>query len=134
MTTQLFLNLPVKDLNKTIDFFTQMGFTFNQQFTDEKATCMVISENIFVMLLVEDYFKTFINKEVCDSSKFAEAISSISLESREKVDELMEKGIKAGGIEGKKQDMGWMYQRGLQDPNGHLWEFFFMDYAAMPTS
>ncbi|MGI0037042.1 MAG: VOC family protein [Nitrososphaera sp.] len=132
MATSIFVNLPVKNLNKTVDFFTKVGFTFNPQFTDENATCMVIGETIFVMLLVEKYFKTFIIKEICDTSKDAEAIIALSLESREKVDQLMSRAIGAGGTEPRKaQDHGWMYGRNFQDIDGHLWEVFWMDESAI---
>ena len=88
MTTGIFVNLPVKDLNKTIDFFTKLGFRFNPQFTDENATCMIVGEDIFVMLLVEKFFRTFTKKEICDASKNTEVIVALSVESREKVDQI----------------------------------------------
>ena len=132
MATSIFVNLPVKNLSKTVEFFTKVGFSFNPQFTDENATCMVIGETIFVMLLVEKFFKTFISKEICDTSRDAEAIIALSLESREKVDQLMSKAIGAGGTEPRKaQDHGWMYGRNFQDIDGHLWEVFWMDESAM---
>ena len=132
MTTSIFVNLPVKNLSRSVDFFTKMGFTFNPQFTDENATCMVIGDTIFVMLLVEKFFKTFISKEICDTTKDAEAIIALSFESREKVDQMMIKAVEAGGIEPRKaQDNGWMYSRNFQDPDGHLWEVFWMDESAM---
>ena len=132
MATSIFVNLPVKDLSKTVEFFTKVGFSFNPQFTDENATCMVIGETIFVMLLVEKFFKTFISKEICDTSRDAEAIIALSLESREKVDQLMIKAIGAGGTEPRKaQDHGWMYGRNFQDIDGHLWEVFWMDESAI---
>ena len=132
MATSIFVNLPVKNLSKTVEFFTKVGFSFKPQFTDENATCMVIGETIFVMLLVEKFFKTFISKEICDTSRDAEAIIALSLESREKVDQLMSKAIGAGGTEPRKaQDHGWMYGRNFQDIDGHLWEVFWMDESAM---
>ncbi len=131
MATQIFVNLPVKDLNKTITFFTRLGFTFNPQFTDENATCMIVGKDIFVMLLVEKFFKTFTSKEICDTAKDAEAIVALSAESREKVDEMISKATEAGGKESRKpQDYGWMYGRGFQDIDGHLWEIFYMDESA----
>jgi predicted lactoylglutathione lyase len=132
MATKLFVNLPVKDLKKTIEFFTKLGFTFNPKFTDENATCMIIGENIFAMLLVEKFYKTFTDKEICDSAKSTEAILALTAESREKVDEMMNNVISAGGIETRKpQDHGWMYVRSFQDLDGHLWEIFYMDESAM---
>lgn len=132
MARSIFVNLPVKNLSKTVEFFTKVGFSFNPQFTDENATCMVVGETIFVMLLVEKFFKTFISKEICDTSRDAEAIIALSLESREKVDQLMSKAIGAGGTEPRKaQDQGWMYGRNFQDIDGHLWEVFWMDESAI---
>jgi uncharacterized protein len=133
MARQIFVNLPVKDLNKSIEFFTKLGFTFNPQFTDENATCMIVDEqNIFVMLLVEKYFKTFMSKEVCDTAKSAEVLIALSYESRAEVDELVAKAIAAGGTTYKEpNDMGFMYQHGFQDLDGHIWEIFFMEPTAV---
>ena len=129
---QIFVNLPVKDLGKTIEFFKKLGFEFNPQFTDENATCMVVNENIFVMLLVEKFFKTFTQKEICVTTKNTEVIIALSTESREKVDQMLENVIKAGGKESRKpQDHGWMYGRSFEDLNGHLWEIIYMDEKAL---
>lgn len=135
MISQLFINLPVKDLDKTVAFFTKLGFTFNPQFTDKNATCMIINDDTFAMLLVEPYFKTFIRKEVADATKTAEVITAMSLESKEKVDSMMQAALAAGATESKDtQDLGFMYQRGFQDVDGHLWEIFWMDISKMPAS
>ena len=132
MATKIFVNLPAKDLNKTIDFFTKLGFTFNPQFTDENATCMIVGEDIFVMLLVEKFFKTFTRKEICNTTKDTEVIVALSTESREKVDQIINKVIEAGGKESREpQDYGWMYGRGSQDIDGHLWEIIYMDQSAV---
>jgi predicted lactoylglutathione lyase len=132
MSTKIFVNLPVKDLNKSVDFFTKLGFNFNPQFTDENATCMIIGEDIFVMLLVEKFFKSFTKKEICDTSKNTEAILALSVESKEKVDQMMGKALEAGGSEPReKQDHGWMYGRSFEDVDGHLWEVFFMEESAI---
>lgn len=132
MITNIFVNLPVKDLNKTVEFFTKLGFTFNPQFTDENATCMIVGKDIFVMLLVEKFFKTFTEKEISDTTKNTEAIVALSAQSREEVDQLMEKVLGAGGREARDpQDHGWMYGRSFEDINGHLWEIFYMDESAM---
>jgi predicted lactoylglutathione lyase len=132
MTTQIFVNLPVKDLNETVDFFTKLGFAFNPQFTDENATCMIVNNDIFVMLLVEKFFKTFTKKELCDTTKDTEVIAALSTESREKVDQMINKVIEAGGKEHRKpQDHGWMYGRSFEDINGHLWEVIYMDKNAL---
>lgn len=129
---KIFVNLPVKDLNKTVDFFTKVGFEFNAQFTDENATCMVISESIFVMLLVEDYFKTFTKKEISDTAKSTEVIMAITAESKEKVDELVNKALAAGGKASNDPiDHGFMYSWSFQDLDGHLWELFYMDESAV---
>ena len=132
MTTKIFVNLPVKNLNKTIEFFTKLGFKFNPQFTDENATCMIVGEDIFVMLLVEKFFKTFTKKEICDTSKNTEVIVALSVEGREKVDQMINKAIEAGGRESREpQDHGWMYGRSFEDINGHLWEIIYMDENAL---
>ena len=132
MATQIFVNLPVKDLKKSIEFFTQLGYEFNPQFTDENATCMLVGENIFVMLLVEKYFKTFTPKEICDTSKCAEVLVALSFESRAEIDAMVTKAIAAGGTTYKEhQDHGFMYQHGFQDLDGHIWEIFFMEESAI---
>lgn len=130
---QIFVNLPVKNLDKSIAFFTKLGFSFNEKFTDENATCMVIGENIFAMLLVEKFFQTFTKKKISDSTKTVETLLALSVESREEVDEIMEKVLAAGGKEPREpQDLDWMYTRDFEDPDGHTWEVFFMDESQMP--
>ena len=132
MATKVFVNLPVKDLNRSVAFFTKLGFKFNPQFTDEKATCMIVGEDIFVMLLVEKFFKAFTKKEISDATKSSEVIIALSADDREAVDEMISKVIEAGGIEPKEpQDHGWMYGRSFQDIDGHLWEIFYMDSSAV---
>jgi predicted lactoylglutathione lyase len=131
MPTQIFVNLPVKDLNKSVAFFTQLGYTFNPQFTDENATCMIVSDHIFVMLLVEPFFKTFTQKELADTSKTIEALICLSAESREQVDNIVNKAIAAGATEPKSAtDHGWMYIRSINDIDGHHWEYAYMDAEA----
>ena len=133
MKTKIFLNLPVKDLNRSIAFFTQLGFSFNPKFTDDKATCLIIGENINAMLLVEEFYKTFTNKQICNTDTTSEVLISISVETREEVDEMIEKVVKAGGSEYMKtQDYGWMYHRTFLDIDGHHWEIFFMDESQIP--
>ncbi|NKE71667.1 VOC family protein [Candidatus Manganitrophus noduliformans] len=132
MATKIFVNLPVKDLKKSIDFFTHLGFTFNPQFTDETATCMIVSEENFVMLLTEEKFKSFTPKPVCDATKSTEVLLALSLESREKVDEIVRRAVAAGGTTYKEpQDHGFMYAHGFQDLDGHIWEPFFMEPSAI---
>jgi predicted lactoylglutathione lyase len=129
----MFINLPVKDLKKSVEFFTKVGFAFNPNFTDDNATCMVIGENIYSMLLVEEYFKTFIKKEISDTSKTTEVLIALMVESREKVNKLVNSAIDAGGnIANDTQDLGFMYQRSFLDLDGHQWEIGFMDESAIP--
>ncbi|KGO80865.1 extradiol dioxygenase [Flavobacterium beibuense F44-8] len=131
---QIFINLPVKDLNKSIEFFTKMGFTFNAQFTDENATCMIIGENMFAMLLTEKYFSTFITKPVADAKKATEVITALAVNSRDEVESIIEKAFAAGGKQYKDPiDYGWMYNRNFEDLDGHQWEIFYMDMSAMPN-
>ena len=132
MATKIFVNLPVKDLKKSIEFFAKLGFTFNAQFTDETATCMIVSEDIFVMLLTHEKFKTFTPKEICDSSKSTEVLVCLSAESRENVDETVRQAVAAGGTTySEPQDHGFMYGHGFQDPDGHIWELIYMEPSAI---
>jgi uncharacterized protein len=132
MSRMMFVNLPVKDLSKSVDFFTQLGFEFNPRFTDENATCMVVSEQAFVMLLVEDFFKTFTDKEIADPVTTTEAIFALSAETRQEVEEIVDKAVAAGGRPaGAVQDEDFMYGRSFQDLDGHLWELIWMDPSAI---
>lgn len=129
---KIFVNLPVKDLERSKAFFTSLGFQFNPQFTDEKAGCLVIGDDVFFMLLTETYFKTFIQKEIADASRSTETILALTCDSKAKVDELVDKALAAGGRPfNESKDLGFMYNRSFQDPDGHLWEFVWMDPAAM---
>ena len=132
---QIFVNLPVKDLDKSKAFFAALGYTFNAQFTDANAACMVIQEgSIHAMLLVEDFFKTFTSKSIADTSKSTEVLLCLSCESRAEVDELVAKAKAAGGtIPGEPKDYGFMYGHGFQDIDGHLWELMYMDPNAVVT-
>ena len=133
MAKQIFVNLPIKDLKKTTEFFTELGFTFNPQFTDDNATCMIIGENIFAMLLVEKFFENFIpTKKICDAKKNTEVLVGLSAQSREKVDEMIDKAITAGGSEYRTaEDHGWMYGKSFEDIDGHIWEIFYIDESKM---
>ncbi len=132
MATKIFVNLPVKDLKESIEFFTRLGFKFNPQFTDETATCMIVGENIFVMLLTEAKFKTFTPKAICDATKSTEVLVCLSSESRQKVDDMVRKAVAAGGSTyAEPKDYGFMYQHGFQDLDGHIWEVIYMDPAAI---
>ena len=128
MSTKIFVNLPVKDLKRSMDFFKSLGFTFNPQFTDERAACLVVSENIFFMLLTEKIFKTFMSKEIADTNKTTEVINAVFFDNREAVDEIADKALKAGASKYREPDvMDFMYSRSFSDLDGHLWEVGYMD-------
>lgn len=132
MASKIFVNLPVKNLKKSVDFFTKLGFGFNPQFTDETATCMVVSEDIYVMLLTEEKFRTFTPKAICDATKSTEVLVCLSLDSRKEVEEMVRKAVAAGGTTyNELLDHGFMVQHGFQDPDGHIWEFIYMDPATI---
>ncbi|KAF2336080.1 VOC family protein [Flavobacterium nitrogenifigens] len=135
MKTKIFLNLAVKDLNRAVSFYNGLGFSTNPKFTNEKGACLVIDENIFVMILAEEFYQTFTKKQICDSTTTSEAIIAISVDTREQVDEMMEKAIKSGGTDyNQTNDYGWMYQRTFLDVDGHHWEVFFMDENQIPEN
>ncbi len=132
MSSKIFVNLPVKDLDRSVGFFKTLGYTFNQQFTDESATCMVISDDIFVMLLAEDRFKTFTSKPIADATATTEVLVSLSAESREDVARICESAFAAGARRYKEpDDHGFMYGWGFEDLDGHIWEHVWMDPAAV---
>ncbi|WP_121353571.1 VOC family protein [Flavisolibacter nicotianae] len=133
MATKIFVNLPVKDLQTSMNFFSQLGYTFNKQFTDEKAACMVISEDIYAMLITEPFFQTFVpGKEISDTAKAKEVLVCLSADSRDAVNRHIEKVIAAGGREFRQpEDHGFMYGRSFEDPDGHVWEIMWMDPAAV---
>ena len=125
MNTQMFLNLPVKDLSKTIEFFVKLGFKFNPQFTDENAACMIVGEGSFVMLLVEKFFKTFVSKKIADTKKTTELTVAIALESRVAVDRMVETALRAGATASMEpSDQGFMYSKSFHDLDGHIREIF----------
>jgi predicted lactoylglutathione lyase len=133
MATKIFVNLPVKDLKKSVGFFTKLGYKFNPQFTDETATCMIVSDDIFVMLLTEAKFKAFTPKAICDATKNTEVLVCLSCENRGAVDDLVKKAVAAGGTTyADAKDYGFMYQHGYQDLDGHMWELVYMDPNAVP--
>ena len=134
METKVFINFAVKDLQKSIEFFTKVGYTFNQGFTDENGTCMIISEHIYAMLLTEPRFKDFTHKELTDAKKSIEVMNAFSCENKAEVDAIFERGIAAGGKESAPtQDHGFMYAREFEDLDGHIWSYFWMDPAAIPA-
>jgi predicted lactoylglutathione lyase len=135
MNTQIFVNLPVADLDLSMDFFRQLGFEFNPQYTDATAACMVVSDDIYAMLLTHAKFKEFIPNEIGDAKTSNEVLVCLSVESREKVDELVRKAVAAGGSTfDAPKDYGFMYQHGFQDPDGHIWELISMTENAEPVS
>lgn len=124
----IFVNLPVEDLEASKRFFGQLGFEFNPEFTDDKATCMVVDQNIFVMLLVKERFRDFINDEIADTSTTTEVLTCLSADSKEEVDQMVEKAIAAGGKPWKPiLEEGPMYGGSFQDPDGHVWEVLYME-------
>jgi uncharacterized protein len=128
--SKIFVNLAVKDLEKSIAFFKAIGFTFNPQFTDKTAACMVMSEDIYAMLLTHEKIKQFTKKEIADAHKTTEVLTALSVESKAKVHELTDKAIAAGATEPRPpQDYGFMFGRSFEDPDGHIWELFWMDPA-----
>jgi len=134
MATKIFINLPVKDLERSKAFFSGLGYSFNPQFTDEKAACMVVSEHIFVMMLTEAYFKTFTKKEVSDAHKSTEVLLALDAASKEDVQQTIAKAQELGGtLYAEAQDHGWMYQHSFADPDGHQWEIIYMDENNIPN-
>ena len=134
MAKQIFINLAVKDLEKSKLFYTALGFTNNPQFSDDSAKCMVWSETIFVMLLTHEKFATFATKPIADTKSKAAGLFSLSVDSVDEVNEIIENGLKAGGKEpNEMRDYGFMQQRTIEDFDGHTWEVFFMDMSKMPT-
>ncbi|HEX2532392.1 MAG TPA: VOC family protein [Chitinophagaceae bacterium] len=128
MATQIFVNLPVKDLNRSMEFFRQLGYSFNAQFTNEQAACMVISETIYAMLLTEPFFAGFTHKAIADAHTTTEVLLCLTTDSREAVDEMIRKAVDAGGSTHRPvQDYGFMYSHAFQDLDGHIWEIVWMD-------
>lgn len=128
MAKQIFINLPVKDVQKSMDFYTALGFTINPQFSDENGKCMVWSDDIFLMILGHEKFNSFTKKPLADTKTNIAGLFSLSLDSVEAVNNMMESGLKAGGIEpNEMRDYGFMQQRTIEDFDGHTWEIFFMD-------
>ena len=133
MSKQIFINLAVKDLQKSMNFYTALGFTNNPHFSDDTAKCMVWSENIFVMIMTHEKFKTFATKPLADTKLNLAGLFSLSLDSIDEVNTLMDNGLKAGGIEpSEMKDYGFMQQRTIEDFDGHTWEIFFMDMTKFP--
>ncbi len=133
MNRQIYVNLPISDLDRSVEFFTELGFEFNPQFTDENATCMIIGEDSFVMLLIEKFFSNFTPKEISVASKTTEVLLTISCDSKAAVNEMVDKALEAGATETREpQDHGFMFARSFNDLDGHIWEIMWMDASAIP--
>ena len=131
---QIYVNLAVNDLKRSMDFFAKLGFSFNQQFTDEKAACMIVNDEAYVMLLSKPFFQTFTKKAPCDTSKQTEALLALSCDSRAEVDEMVRRAVASGGSHAmESQDHGFMYGWSFYDPDGHHWEVLHMDMSAVPA-
>lgn len=134
MKTKIFVNLPVRDLNKSVVFFTQLGFTVNPAFTNESATCLVISSEINAMLLTHETFEQFTERKVADASTTSESFNCLSLDRREAVNSIAEKAVAFGAKEVRDpKDFGFMYTRSFRDLDGHIWDVIWVDQA-MATS
>ena len=135
MHKQIYLNLAVADLPKAKAFFESLGFAFNPQFSNEQGACLALGDNMFAMLLVKDFFKTFTSKALCDPRAATEALVCLSCESRAEVDTLVAKALAAGGTAPRApQDHGFMYGHGFEDLDGHIWELVYMNPNAAGAS
>ncbi|SDS89495.1 VOC family protein [Actinopolymorpha singaporensis] len=131
MPTLMFLNLPVEDLARSVAFYEALGYSTDPNFTGDESACVVISETIYVMLVVRPYFQTYVSTEVADATKVTEAMFGLGVDSREDVDTLVDKALAAGGSAAREpRDLGFMYNRTFLDPDGHYWDVFWMDPTA----
>lgn len=134
MARQIYVNLPVRDLPRTREFFSALGFTFEPKFSNDDAACMVIAENIFAMLLVEPFFRGFTRKTICDTTQSTEVLICLSCDSRQHVKDLVAKAVAAGGtIAREEKDHGFMYEHAFEDLDGHTWELVYMEADAVPA-
>ncbi|MDM1296243.1 VOC family protein [Sphingobacterium sp. N143] len=132
---QVFINLAVADVNKSMDFYTQLGFQNNPQFSDDQAKCMVWSDHIYVMIMTHDKFQTFTKKQIADTKNYIAGLFALSVDSLDQVNEIVDKGLKAGGAEPMPMmDHGFMQLRKIEDYDGHTWEIFYMDMSKFPTA
>ena len=135
MARQIYVNLPVKHIAKTKAFFASLGFTFEPNFSNDEALCMIIADDSYVMLLAEPFFKGFIKKEISDARQSTEVLICLSCSNRQEVDALTDKALSAGGTLAREpQDLGFMYSQAFEDLDGHIWELMHMDPSAMPAS
>ena len=129
---QIYVNLPVKDVQKTKDFWTKLGFTINEQFSDEKAVCVVLNDNTFVMFLTEEYFQTFSERPVSKGDT-TQVLVAVGMQSRAEVDQIVNAAVANGATQHEEaQDHGWMYQNSFWDIDGHGWNVMFTDISKMP--
>ena len=134
MSKQIFINLAVRDLQKSMDFYAALGFSNNPQFSDDTGKCMVWSENIFVMIMTHEKFTSFATKPIADTKSNLAGLFSLSVDSIDEVNNILTKGLKAGGTEpNEMKDYGFMQQRTIEDFDGHTWEIFYMDITKFPT-
>lgn len=134
MAKQVFINLAVRDLQKSMEFYTALSFTNNPQFSDESGKCMVWSDHIFVMLLTHEKFATFATKPIADTKNNVAGLFSLSVDSVDEVNNIVTNGLNAGGVEpSEMKDYGFMQQRTIEDPDGHTWEIFYMDMSKIPA-
>ncbi len=132
MPKQIFVNLPVLDLKRSMNFFEKLGFKFNKKFTDNNAACLIVGKNMYVMLLLNDFFKNFTTKQICNAKNSTEMILAISVESKKKIDTMVATAIKAGAMRVREpQDHGYMYAQSIEDLDGHIWEFIWMNERKM---
>ena len=135
MESQVFINLAVEDITTSLNFYTSLGFTNNPQFSDDSTKCMVWSENIFVMIMTHEKFKTFVTKPIADTKNNTAALFALSVPSLDKVNEIAVNGLATGGVEPVPfADYGFMQKRNIEDPDGHIWEIFYMDMSKFPTA
>lgn len=133
MIRQIFVNLPIKDMDRSQAFFKALGLTFNPRFTNDQGACLEVAENIYAMLLVEPFFRGFTKLPICDARQSTEVLIALSCDSREEAQALVAKAVAAGGTTpNEPKDMGFMYQHGFADLDGHQWEVFYMDMNAAP--
>jgi uncharacterized protein len=131
---QVFINLPVKDIDRSMDFYTQLGFTINPQFSDDQTKCMVWSEAIFVMIMSHEKFKAFTKKPIADTKSYTAGLFALSAANVNEVNEVIENGLRAGGTEPMPMtDYGFMQLRKIEDHDGHTWEIFFLDTTKIPV-
>ena len=135
MAKQIFVNLPVKDLQRSKAFFEELDFAFESRLTNDDAACLVISENIYVMLLAEPFFQTFTTKPICDAKQSTEVLLCLSCDDRSQVDDMVARAASAGGnVPRKIQDLGFMYSHAFEDLDGHIWELVYMEAGTEESS